>query len=190
MLYLRLLHLWEARVVLDRSAVHPGGGWCPAALLSAKDRVLFKTLLMVSLVPVPYLAGLALLLKRPIVLSLGGCIALAAIADLWCLYGVCRRIPGRPWRATGVGLLVLLPMPFVVTALVAIFSAPGRSGGPLFGSVQCRHHGAAGPGMLLGRMLGRRGQNEDRFSPRAGPAGGRPGPGGQSISQYGLPGTF
>lgn len=87
----------------------------------AKGRVLFKTLLMVSLVPVPYLAGLALLLKRPIVLSLGGCIALAAIADLWCLYGVCRRIPGRPWRATGVGLLVLLPMPFVVTALVAIF---------------------------------------------------------------------
>ncbi len=87
----------------------------------AKDRVLFKTLLMVSLVPVPYLAGLALLLKRPIVLSLGGCIALAAIADLWCLYGVCRRIHGRPWRAAGVGLLVLLPLPFAVTALVAIF---------------------------------------------------------------------
>ena len=87
----------------------------------AKDRVFFKTLLMASLVPVPYLAGLALLLKRPIVLSLGGCIALAAITELWCLYGVCRRIHGRPWRATGVGLLVLLPMPFVVTALVAIF---------------------------------------------------------------------
>ena len=87
----------------------------------AKDRVLFKTLLMVSLVPVPYLAGLALLLRRPIVLSLGGCIALAAIAELWCLYGVCRRIHGRPWRAAGVGLLVLLPLPFAVTALVAIF---------------------------------------------------------------------
>ena len=87
----------------------------------AKDRVLFKTLLMASLVTVPYLAGLALLLRRPIVLSLGGCIALAAIAELWCLYGVCRRIHGRPWRAAGVGLLVLLPLPFAVTALVAIF---------------------------------------------------------------------
>ena len=110
--------LWWSRIVA-LSILAGYGVLLP--FFRAKDRVLFKTLLMVSLVPVPYLAGLALLLRRPIVLSLGGCIALVAIAELWCLYGVCRRIPGRPWRAAGVGLLVLLPLNFAVTALVAIF---------------------------------------------------------------------
>lgn len=110
--------LWWSRIVA-LSILAGYGVLLP--FFRAKDRVLFKTLLMVSLVPVPYLAGLALLLRQPIVLSLGGCIALVAIAELWCLYVVCRCIHGRPWRAAGVGLLVLLPLNFAVTALVAIF---------------------------------------------------------------------
>ena len=90
-------------------------------LFLEKERVLRGILLAVSLVPVPYLAGLALLLNRPTVCWLGSCLALAAIGDMWCMYGVCRHFRSRPWRAAGAALLVLLPLPIAVTALVWLF---------------------------------------------------------------------
>lgn len=97
-------------------------GWClvlPA--LSAKRRLWIKTLAAASLVPFPLLAVLALCLERPLVFTLGSCIALASAAALWLiswLFSLCR---GHVWRGFGFALLVLIPLPIVIMLLIAEF---------------------------------------------------------------------
>lgn len=89
--------------------------------LTAKTKIILKTLVMSSVVPCPLLAVLALCLKRPLILSLGGCIALVSVASMWLIYGIfhlCRR---RLWRGFGFALLVMIPLPLVIMALIAWF---------------------------------------------------------------------
>ena len=88
---------------------------------TAKKNILFKTLLAASLVTLPLLALLALLLKRPILLPLGTCIALLSIAAVWALYAVFRKLHAHLWRAFGVAFLVTLPVPIAILYSIAHF---------------------------------------------------------------------
>ena len=90
-------------------------------VLAAREKVVFKTLLASSLVPIPLLAVLALLLKRRVLLTLGTCIALIGIAAVWVLYGVFRKLRAHLWRAFGVAFLVMLPIPIAILYSMAHF---------------------------------------------------------------------
>lgn len=88
---------------------------------TAKTKIVLKTLLAASIVPIPLLAVLALLLGRPLVFTMGACISLAAIAAVWCIYGIFRRCYKRLWRAVGFALLVMVPVPIGILYIVGCF---------------------------------------------------------------------
>lgn len=90
-------------------------------VLTAKEKVIFKTLLAASTVPFPLLAVLALLLKSAIVFTLGNCISLVCIAAVWGIYNIFRKNRACLWRALGFALLVILPVPVIITYLAAHF---------------------------------------------------------------------
>lgn len=90
-------------------------------VLVAKEKVLFKTLLAVCIVPFPLLAVLALVLKNSTIFTLGACITLVCAAAIWGIYKIFLKFCSRLWRAVGFSLLVLLPVPILITQLVAVF---------------------------------------------------------------------
>lgn len=90
-------------------------------ILTARTAIIRRTLLTASLIPVPMLAILALLLKEWTVCQMGSCISLAAIAAAWSIYGIFCKCRERLWRALGFSLLVLLPVPIVITQITAWF---------------------------------------------------------------------
>lgn len=94
--------------------------WClcvPA--LTAKEKIVLKTLLVASIIPIPLLAILALLLKRPVVFTLGACIALVAIAAVWGIYGIFRKCRNHLWRGGGFALLVVIPAAILINHAAA-----------------------------------------------------------------------
>ena len=72
-------------------------------VLTAKEKVIFKTLLAASTVP------------------LGSCISLVCIAAVWGIYNIFRKNRACLWRALGFALLVILPVPVIITYLAAHF---------------------------------------------------------------------
>lgn len=97
-------------------------GWCLVLpLLTAKGHVIGKTLTVASLVPFPLLAVLAYCLERPLVFTLGSCIALVSAAALWLIYGLFHLCRGHIWRGLGLALLVLIPLPIAIMLLIAGF---------------------------------------------------------------------
>lgn len=87
----------------------------------AKTRLVQKTLLVVSIVPIPLLAGLALHLRKSIIFTLGACISLVAIAAIWIIYGIFCKCSTHLWRALGFALLVIIPVAIVITHISVTF---------------------------------------------------------------------
>lgn len=90
-------------------------------VLTAKSKLLLKTLLAASTVPFALLTVLALLLEEPIVFTLGTCITLVSIAALWIIYGIFRKCRHRLWLGFGFSLLVFIPLPIAILYLIACF---------------------------------------------------------------------
>ena len=90
-------------------------------VLISRTKIVRKTLVAVSIIPIPLLAVLSLLLKKLIVFTLGSCIALIAIAAIWAIYGIFRKCRQNLWRAFGFSLLVLIPAPIAITHIAASF---------------------------------------------------------------------
>ncbi|RLP07127.1 helix-turn-helix domain-containing protein [Propionibacterium australiense] len=93
--------------------------------LTARTRPVLRTLLMASIVPVPLLALLSVLLQKSVILTLGACISLVAVATLWAVYGIFRRFWPNWYRAAGFSLLVMIPVPIAITHLAAAFLQQG-----------------------------------------------------------------
>lgn len=95
--------------------------WCVSLpWLTDVSRRIFKTLLVLSIIAVSFLALLALLIGRPIVFTLGACVSLVAIAAVWAIYAVfckCHRI----WRALGFALLIVIPTAIAINHIAACF---------------------------------------------------------------------
>lgn len=89
--------------------------------LTARTNIILKTLLAISIVPIPLLAILSLLLNRPLIFTMGTCIALVAMAAVWIIYGIFRKCRKHIWRAFGFALLVMIPAPIAMTRIVACF---------------------------------------------------------------------
>lgn len=109
-----------------------GLSWSPIALLStmgawllflplfkAKTKVLFKTLIVLSAISIPFLGLLSVMLRKPGLLPLGTCLALIAIVGIWGIYGIFKKMGNRPWRALGYALLLLIPLAIAITRTVS-----------------------------------------------------------------------
>lgn len=99
-----------------------GAGWLlllPA--LVAREKIILTTLAGASVIPFPLLAVLALQLGRPLIFRLGSCIALVSIAAGWLIYGIFYLCRGHVWRGFGFALLVMIPLPLAIMALIARF---------------------------------------------------------------------
>lgn len=104
--------------------------------LAARRNIILKTLAVASVVPFPLLAVLALRLERPLIFTLGSCIALVSIAAGWLIYGIFRLCQRRLWRGVGFALLVMIPLPLGIMLLIARFipQAPLSFDSSLFNS--------------------------------------------------------
>ena len=89
--------------------------------LISRTKIVLKTLVVVSAIPIPLLAILSLLLNKSVIFTLGICITLIAIAIIWIIYGIFRKCKKNLWRAFGFALLVLIPVPIAITHISACF---------------------------------------------------------------------
>jgi len=89
--------------------------------LTAKTKILIKTLVTVSIIPIPLLAILSLLLEKSVIFALGACITLIVIAAIWIIHGIFCKCKNNLWRAFGLSLLVLIPVPIAITHISAYF---------------------------------------------------------------------
>ena len=89
--------------------------------LISRTKIVLKTLVVVSAIPIPLLAILSLLLNKSVIFTLGICITLIAIAAIWVIYGIFRKCKKNMWRAFGFALLVLIPVPIVITHISDYF---------------------------------------------------------------------
>ena len=89
--------------------------------LISRTKIVLKTLVVVSAIPIPLLAILSLLLNKSVIFTLGICITLIAIAAIWIIYGIFRKCRKNLWQAFGFALLVLIPVPIAITHISAYF---------------------------------------------------------------------
>ena len=89
--------------------------------LTSKTKIVLKTLSIISVVPIPLLAVLSLLLKKKIIFKLGICITLIVIGAVWIIYGIFYKCKRRWYRAFGLALLVLIPVPIAITHIASYF---------------------------------------------------------------------
>ena len=90
-------------------------------LLTAKTKIILKTLIIISVIPIPFLSILALLLKKIVILKLGTCISLVSIISIWIIYVFFCKYNKRLWRTFGLTLLIFIPLSIIITHLVAYF---------------------------------------------------------------------
>lgn len=103
-------------------------------LLWAKEKILLKTLAVVSAVPFPLLGVLAVLLKNPLVFQLGGCIALVSVAALWGIFWIFQHQRKRLWKAFGLVFLLMIPVSVCMVWLVACWVPGTEVSSSLFNS--------------------------------------------------------
>lgn len=90
-------------------------------LLTAKTKIILKTIVISSVIPIPLLAVLSLLLKKTILFKLGSCITLIALVAIWIIYIIFHKCKRRWYRASGFALSVLVPVPIAINHTVSYF---------------------------------------------------------------------
>lgn len=87
----------------------------------ARNKVIKKTLIVISIIIIPFLAGLSAVLKLPLILSMGSCIAGLSIAAVWGIYGIFLKYQKRIFLAFALSLLIVIPSACGLTHIIAYF---------------------------------------------------------------------
>lgn len=104
------------------AVVSIAAGWLLALpVLIAETGKIVKTLVMVTVVPIPLLAVIAYTLDMGVVFSLGGTLALIALVVMWIIYGIFRKGRNRLWLAAGISLLIVIPTEIMISHISAAF---------------------------------------------------------------------
>lgn len=90
-------------------------------LLKAKDKVIQKLLINVSVIAIPFLAGLSIVLKLPLIFKLGLCITIVSIAAIWSIYGIFIKYHRRIFIAIGLIFIISIPLALGITHITAYF---------------------------------------------------------------------
>lgn len=97
-------------------------GWLLALpVLIAETGRVEKTLVMVTVVPIPLLAVIAYTLDLWVVFSLGSTLALIALVVMWIIYGIFRKGRNRLWLVEGISLLIVIPTEIMISHISAAF---------------------------------------------------------------------
>ena len=92
------------------------------AVLSATKKVVKKVLLVISVSIIPYLAFLSMILRLPIVFSLGSCIATLSMTAVWSIYGLFAKCHKRIFVVIGCSFLISIPLSLGITYLSTYFA--------------------------------------------------------------------
>ena len=115
---------WSLIVLLSLIA-----GWLVfVPFFRARSKVIRKTLIVISIITLPFLAGLSAILKLPLILSMGSSIAGLSIAAAWGIYGVFVKCQKRIFLAFALSLLafalsllIVIPLACGITHITAYF---------------------------------------------------------------------
>ena len=108
---------WSLIVLLSLIA-----GWLVfVPFFRAKSKVIRKSLIVISIITLPFLAGLSAILKLPLILSMGSSIAGLSIAAAWGIYGVFAKCQKRIFLALALSLLIAIPLACGITHIAAYF---------------------------------------------------------------------
>ena len=87
----------------------------------ARSKVIKKSLIVISIITIPFLAGLSAILKLPLILSMGSSIAGLSIAAAWGIYGVFVKYQKRIFLAFALSLLIVIPLACGITHITVYF---------------------------------------------------------------------
>ena len=90
-------------------------------LLKLKENVIRNFLIALSVIIIPYFALLSIILKSPLVFSLGTSISAASLVGLWCSYGVFLKYLHRKFHAMGFIFLIMIPLVLGIPYIPAYF---------------------------------------------------------------------
>lgn len=76
---------------------------------------------VISLITIPFLAGLSVILNLPLILSMGSYIAVLSIVSAWGIYGVFVKYHKRIFLALALSLLIMIPLTCGITHITAHF---------------------------------------------------------------------
>ena len=108
---------WSLIVVLSLIA-----GWLVfVPLISAGSKGIKQSWIVISIITLPFLAGLSAVLKSPLILSMGSSIAVLSIAAAWGIYGVFVKCQKRIFLALALSLLIAIPLACGITHIAAHF---------------------------------------------------------------------
>lgn len=88
----------------------------------AKEKVIQKSLIVLSITVIPFLVILSWLLKVPEVWKLGICISVVSLIGLWCVYAVFMKVNTRKFRAAGISFLVAVPVTWGINVVIEAFT--------------------------------------------------------------------
>ena len=108
---------WSKIVLLSLSAC-----WLVSVpFFKARNHIIRKSLIVVSIIIFLFLAGLRAVLKVPLILSMGGSIAASSLAAVWGIYGVFVKYKKRLFLAFALSLLIEIPFACGITHITTYF---------------------------------------------------------------------
>lgn len=87
----------------------------------SNKNIIRNTLIVLSLIILPYLFLLGLFIGHMIIFRLGAAIAGISLATLWCIYAVFLKIRYKKLGAIGLSFLILIPCSFSINLVIPVF---------------------------------------------------------------------
>lgn len=86
-----------------------------------KKNIIRNTLIVLSLLILPYLFLLGVFIGHSLIYNLGAAIAGISLAALWCIYAVCLKLRNKKLSAIGLSFLILIPCSFSINLVIPTF---------------------------------------------------------------------
>lgn len=87
-------------------------------MVVSKGRVIAALSAFTTLI-VPYLYTLSVILDVKAVFSIGAAMALIGVLYMWSVAGVFKKLKGRKYTATGISLLLAIPLQFIINIVLS-----------------------------------------------------------------------
>lgn len=88
----------------------------------AEHHIIRTSLILLSLIVIPYLLVLSLLLAVPMLFTMGTVISVISLVTLWCVYAVFTRLSNKIFCALGLFFLLAIPCSIGINLIVALFT--------------------------------------------------------------------
>lgn len=92
--------------------------------IKAKRRVIMKTLIMLTIITVPYLCLLFYITSIWNIYAMGTPIYFVSIIGLWCIYIVFSMLKNKKLYAGGISFIIAIPVIFLINNIVEYFYTP------------------------------------------------------------------